>query len=173
MGLKWEVRELLQQGREEALANLAVTDPRALRPLIGRLWDPDREIRHRAARAIGRAAGVHHDHGLEIVRRLIWTLNDESTTNGVHALPALGEIGRHAPETIAPFIPALVAMMSDEGLRLELLRALGGIGESAPSRIAIHLDRLSRSIDEDCPEERRAFDRLVAITKEPHDVECD
>jgi len=162
MGLSAEVRELLRQGREDAVAELAVADRRALRPLMGRLWDPDREIRQRAARSVGRAASVHSDLGQEIIRRLMWALNDESATNGVHAIPALGEIGRSAPEMIAPYVSALVSMSHDEGLRLELLHALTAIAESAPQLVAGHLPGLSGSINDSRPGERQAFRRLAA-----------
>ena len=39
MGLKEEVGELLRQGREAKLAELAIARPAAVRPLLGRLWD--------------------------------------------------------------------------------------------------------------------------------------
>jgi hypothetical protein len=132
MSLSKEIRELLQQGLEDAVAELATANPRALRPLVGRLWDPDGEIRLRAARAVGHAATARPDLGLEVIRRLMWALNDESGTHGVHGIPALGEIGRRAPDLIAPYVPALVSMAVDPALRLELLRTLTAIAESGP-----------------------------------------
>jgi hypothetical protein len=163
MSLNKEVRELLQQGREDAVAELATANPRALRPLVGRLWDPDREIRLRAARAVGHAATAHPDLGVEVIRRLMWALNDESGTHGVHGIPALGEIGRRAPEMLAPYIPALVSMAMDSGLRLEVLRALTAIAEPAPQLVADHLDRLATWIDDSRPDDRQAFRGLVAV----------
>ena len=171
MGLSAEVRELLQQGREQALAELVQANPGALRPLMGRLWDPDATVRALAARAIGAAAVAHPERALEIVRRLMWGLNDESTTNGVYGIPALGEIGRRAPEIMAPFVPALASMIEDPGLRLELLAALAAIAESDPGRVAAQLPRLSQLIDEFTPEQRRAYTRLVASTEESRDVD--
>jgi len=162
MSLSKEIRELLQQGREDAVAELAMANPRALRPLVGRLWDPDREIRLRAVRAVGHAATAHPDLGLEVIRRLMWALNDESGTHGVYGIPALGEIGRRAPDLIAPYVPALVSMAVDSGLRLELLRTLTAIAESAPHIVVGHLDRLAPCIDDSRPDERQALDRLVA-----------
>jgi len=166
MSLSKEVRDLLQQGREDAAAELAMAEPRALRPLVGRLWDPDREIRRRAARALGRGAVAHPELAVEVIRRLMWALNDESATNGVHAIPALGEIGRRAPEMLAPYVPALVTMTADSGLRLEILRALTSIAERAPQLVADHLDQLASAVDPVRPLERRALDCLVAATRE-------
>lgn len=171
MGLNAEVRDLLRDGRTEALGRLVDASPRALRTLVGRLWDPDAAIRGRAAQAIGDAAVDHPELALEIVRRLMWALNDESATNGVYGIPALAEIGRRLPETIAPFVPALVSMFSDPGLRLELLRALASIAESDPPRIAPELRRLSRFADDLRPDEHRVYLRLVAATEESGDVD--
>lgn len=170
MSLRKEVRELLQQGREDAVAELTAADPRALSPLMGRLWDPDGEVRARAARAVGKTAAARPDLGAEIVRRLMWGLNDESATNGVYGIPALGEIGRRAPEILAPFVPSLVSMSHDSGLRLELLEALTATAESAPDLVAGHLDRLRPCIDPDRPVERQAFRLLEeAIGAEARD----
>lgn len=116
--------ELLSTGRDDELALLAASTPRALRPLSGRLWDDDPEIRARAARAIAVLAEAHPRLGREFVRRSLWGLSDESATNGVYAIQALGEIARRVPEVMAPFIEPLRSMAWDEGLRSEIDRAL-------------------------------------------------
>ena len=164
MGIGKEVRELLQQGREETLTELALADSRALRPLVGRLWDSDSTIRNRAARVVGRAAAIHSDLGEDVIRRLMWALNDESGTNGVYGIPALGEIGRCAPDLLAAHVPGLVAMSQDDGLRLEILRALAALAESAPSLLVGEVERLKQWVDDSRPEERQAFGRLVELT---------
>jgi len=64
MTLKEEVAQLLRQGREEALADLAASNRKVLRPLMGRLWDTDEKIRRRAASALGRAAAAHGELGV-------------------------------------------------------------------------------------------------------------
>ena len=60
-------------------------------------------------------------------------------------------------------------MSGDEGIRLELLSALTAVAESAPQLIAGHLQRLETAIDRSRREERQAFSRLVAATKERSD----
>jgi len=164
MGIGKEVRELLQQGREEALTELALADSRALRPLVGRLWDSDSRIRNRAARVIGRAAAAHEAVGEDLVRRLVWALNDESGTNGIYGIPALGEIGRHAPRLLAAHVPVLVALCRDDGLRLQILRALAATAESDPALVAGEMSRLETWVDASRPEERQTYGRLVELT---------
>jgi HEAT repeat protein len=161
-----KIMSLLRQGREETVAGLAISDRRALRPLMGRLWDPDPRIRRHAAGAMGRSAEAHPTLGLEMVRRLMWALNDEAATNGVFGIAALGEIGHRCPEILEPFISPLVSMAWDEGIRLELLKALGRVAEADPRLVRRDLARLEAFVDESQEEERDAFQRLVALAGE-------
>jgi hypothetical protein len=158
--LKDELRALLQSGDEVRLAAMVADDPRSVRHVVTRLWDGDNEVRDRAARALGEAA-VHHP-GLirEVVWRLMWALNDESATRGGPGLVGLGEIGRRAPEILAPYVPALAAMAGDEGLRAELLQALGALAASAPELVAPHVGTLERAIGEPGPDARAALASL-------------
>jgi hypothetical protein len=135
MGVKSMVRELLRTGESEQLVELVAHERRAVRPLLARLWDPDAGIRRRAAEAVGRAAALHPDLGLEIIRNLMWALNDESATNGVYGLPALGEIGFWSPKLIEPFVQPIASLSWDDGLRPAILKALARIGEAAPDLI--------------------------------------
>jgi hypothetical protein len=165
MRRKEKVMELLRQGREQELADLVAADRTALRPLLGRLWDPRDEIRRRAAAAVGSAAASHPDLGLEIIRRLVWALNDESATNGVYGIPALGEIGRRDPRLLEPFLAGLAAQAWDPGLRPEILRAMTVIAGTAPGLVRPHLDELARFVDVEQPEEAVLFERLAAAVK--------
>ena len=161
--------ELLRQGREEDVAELAISDPRTLSPLMGRLWDPDARIRRGAAAAMGRSAGACPSLGLEMVRRLMWALNDESATNGVYGIAALGSIGRRCPDVLAPFIQSLVSMASDDGLRAEILKALAEIAAADRRLVRDHLARLEAHLDDSREEEVAAFRRLVALAKGEED----
>jgi hypothetical protein len=164
MRLREEIEVLLAQGAENVLVDRVVENRRLVRPLVARLWDPDGEIRERAARVLGHAAAAHPGLCQDLVRRLMWTLNDESATNGVFAVPALGELGRRAPQLLAPQLGAMVAAAVDDGLRLELLRALGAVAETAPELVAPHLPRLRPTIDRTRPEEVEALDHLELAT---------
>jgi hypothetical protein len=112
---------------------------------------------------LGRAAAAHPALGQDLIRRLIWALNDESGTNGVYGIPALGEIGRCAPALLEPHLPGLVSVCWDDGLRLEVLRALLATAESDPRPVAAELDRLERWVDRSRRSERETFDRLASI----------
>jgi hypothetical protein len=160
MRLSEEVRELLRQGRETELIERAVTNARLVRPLLARLYDLDDGIRDRAARVLGHAAAAHPELGREVARRLIWALNDESATNGVYGIPALGQIGRRAPDLVAVHVPALARMAWDHGLRLAILDALAEVARSAPHRVAPELDAIEPHVDFSRPGEDAAWRRL-------------
>ncbi|MCG6923021.1 MAG: hypothetical protein LJF15_18330 [Acidobacteria bacterium] len=160
MRLSEEVRELLLQGRETELVERAATDARLVRPLLARLYDPSHPIRDRAARVLGHAAAAHPELGRDVARRLIWALNDESATNGVYAVPALGQIGRRAPDLLAPHVSALAGMAWDDGLRLAILDALAEVAGSSPELVAPELDAVEPHVDVSRPAEEDAWRNL-------------
>ena len=147
--MKDRVMELLQSADTTPLERYAVAQPQAVRSLIGRLWDPDAAIRQRAAAAIGAAAAEHSELGREVVRRLVWALNDEAATNGVYGLVAIGEIGARSPVLIAPFVGPVACYAWDEGLRMEIIRAMIRIAGAAPDLVAPFIDDIKQRVDPD------------------------
>jgi hypothetical protein len=162
MSLKGKVMELLRADDSAGLEQLATSEPRAMRYLLGRLWDPDEQIRQRAAVAIGAGARAFPDLGRDVIRRLLWDLNDESATNGVYGLAALGEIGYCNPDLMAPFVAPVASYAWDDGLRVEILRALCRMAESAPRQIAAIREIVERFGDMSNPEERPYLECLFA-----------
>jgi hypothetical protein len=166
MRLKEAVMELLRHGDSEGLERMVGETPSAVRFLQGRLWDADPEIRYRSAIALGAAAAAHPDLGREILRRALWAMNDESATNGAPMLAAIGEIGRCAPELVAPFVAPMTAYLWDEGLRPGILKALRRIAEVAPELVADVSDRLAAIGDLDDSGERTDLEWLLAVNRE-------
>jgi hypothetical protein len=169
MGLRSEIVQLMRTGDVTGLERLAAADRRVMRHLIGRLWDPDESIRESAARGVGAAAVAHRDLGLDVLRRLLWALNDESATNGAYAVAAIGEIGSRDPELVEPFVGPLASYAWDDGLRGEILKALARIAEGSPRLVAPHLERLGRHIDDDNQGETELAATLWSLTKENHE----
>ncbi len=168
MGLKEQVMNMLSQGLEEELAAFVAVEPRALRALHSRLWDPDPEMKVRASRAIACLAEAHPRLGSEFIRRTFWGLNDESGANASCAIPALGEIGKRSPELMTPFVAPLVAIAADRGLRAAVLAALLTIATARPRLVAPHLSGLEGFLDELDEEERALHDRLATLCEGVH-----
>ena len=161
MGLKGRVMELLRAGDEQTLGAVAAQEPRAARFLLGRLWDPNEALRQRAARALGVAAATHSEIGIDLLRRLMWALNDESATNGLYGITAVAEIGFNDPELVAPFIAPLASLSWDDGLRREIISALTRIAEAAPEAVRPMCEHIAEYVDFEDPFERRAFERIL------------
>jgi hypothetical protein len=81
-------------------------------------------------------------------------------------LAAIAEIGRCAPELVAPFVGPMTAYLWDEGLRPGILKALRRIAEVAPELVADESDRLKAIEDLDDPGERADLERLLAVNRE-------
>lgn len=166
MRLKAMVMELLRSGDREGLEGLVAGQPRAVRHLQGRLWDPDPVIGARAAEALGAAAANHPELGRELLRRALWALNDESATNGAATLPEIGEIGYRCPMLVAPFVAPMASLLWDDGLRPGILRALCRIAESAPELVVGVRERLLEIDEIDDAGERACLQKLLAVTRE-------
>jgi hypothetical protein len=162
MGLKEQVMELVCMADHGELDALVRRDSRAVRHLLGRLWDPHAEHRQTAAAALAAAADEHPDIGADLARRLIWALNDESAMNGVYGLPALGEIGARAPLLFEAFVGPMASFMWDDGLRLEILRALTKIAAHHPQLIEPARGILEDFAETQDPEERALVAALLA-----------
>lgn len=154
--------ELLRAGDTRAAGVMASNDRRAFRLLLARLWDPDPVIRERAARTVGRVAALRPSLGLEVVRRLIWALNDEAATNGIHGIAALAAIGVERPALLRAHLGAIVALLGDPGLREEVLRALEVLAQASPELIGSHRDELATWMETLDEESSRRLAALLA-----------
>ena len=158
--------EMIRHGDRQGLEDLVAQEPQAIRYLQGRLWDTEYRVRQNAAEALGVAAAAHPEIGLELLRRAMWALNDESAMNGAYTLPVIGEIGFRNPELVAPFIEPMTSYIWDEGLRPGILQALCRIAEVAPELVAEIHDRLQTIEKTNDSGEQACLDRLLAVNRE-------
>lgn len=131
-----QVMSLFQRRDGGGLGQLLAAEPRAVRHVYGRLWDSDEGVRRVAAEALGIAGSRRPDLGRELLRRVVWGLQDEAATNGGPAIPVLAEIAIRAPEVARPFVGPVVSLMWDDGLRPEIRRVVDRLTKDAPELIA-------------------------------------
>jgi len=168
MGLREDVVQLFRASDATSLERLAAAEPRAMRYLIGRLWDPDDDVRQLAAVAVAASAASHPDLGRDVVRRLVWALNDEAATNGSYGLLALGEIGARDPDLILDVVGPIASLAWDGGLRPGILRALIRIAAVDPELVAPHLGGVSRHVDRSDANELELITELWSLVREDH-----
>jgi hypothetical protein len=134
---------------------------RVLRPLFALLSSAEDLVRWRAVRAMGLVATRLADEDLEsgrvVMRRLMWSLADESGGIGWGAPEAMGEIMANHEGLAREFAHVLVSYVRGDEVRLDegpLLRGaiwgLGRLGEARPRLLEgclPHLEPFLRSGD--------------------------
>jgi len=135
MSLRVQVLELVEQGEMEQLNALVAEEPRAIRHLVGCTYQTDEQTRGIACRAIGRAARHHPDLVQQVVRRLVWAMNDESGTHSLTAPEVVKAVAEESPELLLPLVPDLTRLAADEGLHEPLAEVLGMLAEKFPGSV--------------------------------------
>jgi HEAT repeat protein len=124
------VRVHLERGEYVPVLEMVAADRRVVRALVSLLCDQDELVRWRAVSALGHLAVAHPELAQPRVTRLYWSLNDESGGIGWMSAPALGEIGRRAPQLLSQCVRPLVRYLDEPFL---LAGALWAIGRLAPA----------------------------------------
>lgn len=133
MSLRERVEAAIRGHDGAAMEALVAESPRVLRHLTSLTYDTDERIRSAAAHAIARAAHHHPEHVSELVRRLIWAMNDESGTNSQTAPEVIRAIALEQPSLLLPMMPDLARLTADEELRPVLLSAVRAVAEQYPA----------------------------------------
>jgi HEAT repeat protein len=123
--------------------------PRVINPLIGALCSNDERVRWHAVTALGPIVADLADRDMEgarvVMRRFMWSLNDESGGIGWGAPEAMGEIMACHAGLAQEYAHVLVAFMRQEGffLELELLQRglMWGLGRLAQVRPSLLRER--------------------------------
>lgn len=115
-GEKQRIDSALAAGDDRALLALARSHTqRVLRHLSGRLYSSDEGEKWRAVRALGIVAGLVDETKLvELLRRYVWALNDESGAVPYGIPEAIGEILVARPEFQPAFLPILCSLLTEQ-----------------------------------------------------------
>jgi hypothetical protein len=143
--LRARVAEMLCLDETEAgLSELSQLPPRQLvNPLLSFLYSPDEMTKHRAVTAVGKVVAEMAAQDMEgariIMRRLMWSLNDESGAIGWGAAEAMGEIMARHEQLAEEYFRILVSYIREDGYRLEhdllecgVLWGLGRLAQAKP-----------------------------------------
>jgi hypothetical protein len=133
MSLRARVEAAIRGHDTAAIEALVSEDARVLRHLTSLTYDTDEQIRAAAAHAIARAAHHHPQQVSELVRRLVWAMNDESGTNSQTAPEVILAIAREQPDLLLPMMPDLARLTADQELRPLLVSAVRAVAELYPS----------------------------------------
>lgn len=152
------MRQLLEERRYEGLLSHPEKNAAVIRQLSTFLYTQEGLLRWRAIEGLGYMVGklAEQDRGFgrEIIRRLLWSVNDESGGIGWSTPEAIGEIVRSHPDDYADFVPILVSLQEEDILRRGIIWALGRIGKRRPDLAATGLPLLLESLEHPAAEIR-------------------
>lgn len=146
--LKKQLFDLLNQGdSDKALAEMGRLPPRQIiNPLLSFIQSGNEKVKWGSVKAIGHVAGQLADRDLEaarvIMRRLMWTLNDESGGIGWGSPEAMGEIMAIHRGLAQEYAHILISYarqdgnyLEHEGLQRGLLWGIGRLSETRPELV--------------------------------------
>jgi hypothetical protein len=133
---KGRIRELLETMSFEEIADMALKDKGVIRWLISLSYDKEDVISWRAIEAMGAVAyalSAGRGKGIEIIRdairRLLWSMREESGGIGWSAAEMLGEIIRANPDEFSDIIPIVWSFREEEMFRAGVARAMWRIAD--------------------------------------------
>lgn len=125
------------------LAAAAGRERRVMSVLFPLTYRIDGLLRWRAVEAMGVAAGRVADRDPEFVRgvlrRLMWSLSDESGSIGWSAPEAIGEILANRPDLFGDYAPLLVSLfenLEESYFHAGILWAIGRVAAKSPDLVA-------------------------------------
>jgi len=136
--------EEFQKGSPEPLEKIVAEEPGSLRFLLGMTYRDDARLREAAARGIAIGSRSHPKLVQDLVRRLVWAMNDESGTNALTAPEVLHILAREQPRLLLPMVPDLTRLAADPGLQEKLQDTLKIIAEQCPGEVGYRLTRSLR-----------------------------
>ena len=139
MSLKTRTHIAVRNGSDDELDRLVSEEPGAVRHALGLTYHEERGIRKRAARAVALASRRHPSLVQNVIRRLVWAMNDESGTNAATAPEVLQEIADENPKLLLPMLPDLVRLSADPELSEGLAAALRTVSRRYPGEIGRQL----------------------------------
>ena len=112
------LRKVLSTRDLTEIRGWAVSERNPLRMLFSFTYDPDELIRWRAVEAIGLVAGDQANTNLDkvrdVIRHLLWLMNDESGGLSPLAPEMIGEILVNVPSLIEEYGPLLPSFLQEE-----------------------------------------------------------
>jgi hypothetical protein len=149
---KATVREFLAHRDFAALLKWAGTIRNPQRILISLTFDQDWLIRWRAIEAFGRVAAVQAESDLgkvrDMLRRLLWSMNDESGGLGWHFPELIGEVLVNVPALVNEYAKLLPSYLREEPFERGTHIAIYRVSLTSPAQFRDCIPELGKSLDD-------------------------
>jgi hypothetical protein len=170
MKLKDQVRYLIENGMLDIVGKLALKDKNVIKWLISFSYDKEDQLTWRAIESMGYVArelrGSHLNTLRETVRRLLWSMSDESGGIGWSSPELLGEIVRSDPEEFRDVIPILWSSREEASFKAGALWALARVACVRPDMVTFKADDLEELASDPNPGVR-GYTALLTGATEP------
>ncbi len=167
---KIALRKLLQDRDHAGLRAWRRAEPHAIRTVFSALFETDDLLRSRAIEGLGLLARQQADHDLESVRewlrRLLWSMNDESGGLMWHGAEAIGEILMEVNELIPEFVVILHSFHREEPFEAGTYMALARIATLEPGRVKEFVPFLCQGLEDADPRIRAHAARILSLVGE-------
>jgi hypothetical protein len=170
--MRQAVLSALEANDLHSIEKFALCGRKVLSVLVRLAYDKETLVGWRAIVATGRVASVFIRNNEEVlreaVRKLLWSLTDESGGIGWSAPELIGEIVSAGPEKFSDVVPIIAEVFSieEDVFRPGVLYAFKRIAESRPEMISPYQDIILRGLSESTPEARIHALELVRILGE-------
>jgi len=173
MSSKETVIALLQEGRFNELAELVFKKRGLLQYLQRLLYNRGELICWRAIEGIGlvadKLAGEDPEFVRDMLRRQMWSANDESGGIGWSAPEVMAEIIYHRPQMFEEFASIVISFLDELMLRQGVVWAAGRMAQARPELVLEAVPELSGFLDDPDPVIRGYTLRFLGIIGEKID----
>jgi hypothetical protein len=155
--LKNKISVALESNDLTSIATLARGNKKVLSHLVRFAYDKETLLGWRAIKAIGLVAKaiVNEEYSFlrETIRKLLWSLSDESGGIGWSAPEIIGEIVCSDPDRFQDIVPIISGIyeIEEEVFRPGILYALSRVAEQRPDLVLPHQDLAIRALDDRNP----------------------
>ena len=175
--IKKRLHEILSNSNWESFLNEVYSYPlrQVINPLISFLCNQDENIKQRAILTIAQVVNLIAEKDMEsariIMRRLMWSLNDESGGIGWGAPEAMAEIMSLNAQLANEYSSILISYANPKGnylehieLQKEVLRGLSRLGKVNPALIRDAIPYLKKN-NRSNNEEIRSLSRIILMNQ--------
>jgi hypothetical protein len=168
---KEAVRALLRDWDWDGLVSWAESQRNADKVVMGVLFDPEPLIRWRAVQALGKIAGLYADTGVErvreLIRKLLWQMNDESGGIIWNAPEAITMILMEVPSLIDEFGHILASHLREEPFERGTHWGMTRLARARPDRFPGLKEEMEKSLgEEDAAIRAYALETLGVLDRE-------
>ena len=148
--MKDELIARLRQLDWESITTMAQADKKVVRTLLKLLYYPDDYIHWLAAEAIGKygasLALTDPEKTRELVRRLLWNLNEECGASPWGSVEAIAAITAERPDLFANYVSILFPFHEDESLLPGVIWVQAQVGRRDPGAVAEYIPFLMETL---------------------------